>query len=206
MRLDKGQLRLAASDVANFVACGHLTRLDLLHARGEIQPPHAFDVGFQDLVARGEAHEAAVLAAVPRRRLARRGDPRRAAGRRRAGHAGSHPRRCRRRVPGRARWRISRRMGRSCSGGRTSWSGPGCCPRRTGNRARPGGHYEVLDAKLARSAKARAVAQVGFYSDLLAGVQGIRPRWMHLALGDGEFTLAEGRRLRRRTSGRPGGG
>jgi hypothetical protein len=32
--------------------------------------------------------------------------------------------------------------------------------------------YEVVDAKLARSAKARAVAQVGFYSDLLAGAQG----------------------------------
>jgi len=32
-----------------------------------------------------------------------------------------------------------------------------------------GAHYEVVDAKLARSAKARAVAQVGFYSDLLAG-------------------------------------
>jgi predicted RecB family nuclease len=49
-------------------------------------------------------------------------------------------------------------------------------------------HYEVLDAKLARSAEARAVAQVAFYSDLLADAQGIRPRWMHLALGDGEFT------------------
>ena len=51
-----------------------------------------------------------------------------------------------------------------------------------------GPHYEVVDAKLARSAKARAVAQVGFYSALLAGVQGISPRWMYLALGDGEFT------------------
>ena len=61
MRLDGERLRLSASDVANFVACGHLTRLDLLHARGEIQPPHVFDVGFEDLVARGEAHEAAVL-------------------------------------------------------------------------------------------------------------------------------------------------
>ena len=52
--------------------------------------------------------------------------------------------------------------------------------------ARPGG-YEVVDAKLARSAKARAVVQSAFYSHLLAGVQGIEPRWMHLALGNGEF-------------------
>ena len=53
---------------------------------------------------------------------------------------------------------------------------------------RPDGiHYEVVDAKLARSAKARAVLQTSFYSHLLADVQGIAPRWMHLALGDGEF-------------------
>ena len=53
---------------------------------------------------------------------------------------------------------------------------------------RPDGiHYEVVDAKLARSAKARAVLQTAFYSHLLADVQGIAPRWMHLALGNGEF-------------------
>ena len=53
---------------------------------------------------------------------------------------------------------------------------------------RPDGvHYEVVDAKLARSAKARAVLQTAFYSQLLADVQGIAPRWMHLALGNGEF-------------------
>ena len=50
-----------------------------------------------------------------------------------------------------------------------------------------GAHYEVVDAKLARSAKARAVLQTAFYSQLLAGLQDPAPRWMHLALGDGEF-------------------
>jgi uncharacterized protein len=48
-------------------------------------------------------------------------------------------------------------------------------------------HYEVVDAKLARSAKARAVLQTAFYSHLLADVQQVEPRWMHLALGNGEF-------------------
>jgi len=53
---------------------------------------------------------------------------------------------------------------------------------------RPDGvHYDVVDAKLARSAKARAVLQTAFYSQLLADEQGIAPRWMHLALGSGEF-------------------
>ena len=48
-------------------------------------------------------------------------------------------------------------------------------------------HYEVVDAKLARTAKARAVAQTAFYSHLLAALQGVPPRWMHLALGRGDL-------------------
>src|ERR1700749_3731956 len=55
------QLRLSASDVANFVACQHLTRLDLLSARHELRGSRAFDLGFEDLVQRGELHEAEVL-------------------------------------------------------------------------------------------------------------------------------------------------
>jgi predicted RecB family nuclease len=64
----------------------------------------------------------------------------------------------------------------------------GLLPAPDSEQRPAGGCYEVLDAKLARSAKARAIAQIGFYSDLLACAQGIRPRWMHLALGGGEFT------------------
>jgi uncharacterized protein len=50
-----------------------------------------------------------------------------------------------------------------------------------------GARYEVVDAKLARSAKGRAVAQTAFYSQLLAVLQGVPPRWLHLALGTGEL-------------------
>lgn len=62
MKITGDRLRLSASDVANFLACQHLTRLDLLRAHGRLQPPQAFDLGFEDLVKRGEAHEQAVLA------------------------------------------------------------------------------------------------------------------------------------------------
>jgi predicted RecB family nuclease len=44
--------------------------------------------------------------------------------------------------------------------------------------------YEVLDTKLARSPKAKFVAQLAFYSDLLADAQGVAPQMMHLILGD----------------------
>ena len=187
MRLDGERLRLSASDVANFVACGHLTRLDLLRARGEIRPPRAFDLGFKDLVARGEAHEAAVFQRFE------------AAGWRVAEIAGETD-------AGAARATLE-----AISDGADvvyqgvlladqSADGPALLgrpdfliraallPAPDGGQRPAAVHYEVLDAKLARSAKARAVAQIGFYSDLLAGAQGIRPRWMHLALGDGEFT------------------
>ena len=187
MRLDGERLRLSASDVANFVACGHLTRLDLLYAQGRIQPPHVFDLGFQDLVARGEVHEAAVL-----QRL-------RAAG----WHVAEIPEGP---EPDAARATLAAIRGgadvvyQGVLLADQSPDGPALLgrpdfliraallPAPDGEQRPAGVHYEVLDAKLARSAKARAVAQIGFYSDLLAGAQGIRPRWMHLALGDGEFT------------------
>jgi uncharacterized protein len=51
---------------------------------------------------------------------------------------------------------------------------------------RPPG-YEIVDAKLARSAKARAVLQCVFYSHLLAQLQGASPRRLHLVLGNGDF-------------------
>ena len=47
--------------------------------------------------------------------------------------------------------------------------------------------YEVVDAKLARSAKAQAVLQSAFYSRLLQEILGIQPRNMHLALGNSEW-------------------
>ena len=45
--------------------------------------------------------------------------------------------------------------------------------------------YEVIDTKLARSPKAKFIVQLCFYGDLLAEVQGVEPRMMHLILGDG---------------------
>jgi uncharacterized protein len=43
--------------------------------------------------------------------------------------------------------------------------------------------YEIVDAKLARSAKANAVLQIAYYSRLLAAIQGFTPEMMHLAAG-----------------------
>ncbi len=44
--------------------------------------------------------------------------------------------------------------------------------------------YEVADTKLARSAKAKFLVQLAFYSALLATVQGAEPKLMQVVLGD----------------------
>jgi hypothetical protein len=61
VRITEGRLRLSASDVADFLAYQQLTRLELLRARGELRPPREVDLGFQELVRRGEEHERDVL-------------------------------------------------------------------------------------------------------------------------------------------------
>jgi predicted RecB family nuclease len=178
MKIVEGRVRVAASDVANFLACQELTQLDLRAARGVLWPPHPRDIGFEDLVRRGEEHERGVLEGF------------RAEG-----------------------WEVADLSGAGDSAGATAAAirgGAGVIYQGTlagaglfgrpdflvradllappDGEPRPGGrHYEVVDAKLARTAKARAVLQTAFYSRLLAELQGTEPRWMHLALGNGEF-------------------
>jgi uncharacterized protein len=50
-------------------------------------------------------------------------------------------------------------------------------------------HYEVADTKLARHVKSSAVLQICTYVDLLEAVQGVRPEWMHVALGGSARTV-----------------
>ena len=185
MKITEGRVRVSASDVANFLACRRLTQLDLLRARGELRPPREFDIGFQDLVRRGELHEQAVLERF------------RAEGLDVVDVSGAED------IRGGAEATAEAIRGRAgvVYQGTLAGEGPGTAlfgrpdflvradllPAPDGEPRPDGIHYEVVDAKLARSAKARAVLQTAFYSHLLADVQGIAPRWMHLALGNGEF-------------------
>src|ERR1700744_1617175 len=185
-------LRLTGSDVANFVACQHLSRLDLLHARGELRRVQEFVLGFEDLVKRGEAHEAEVLGRfrADGRTIAEISVVPDAGAVAEAGQA------TRDAIRGGADVICQGALlGGSPDGGPALLGRPDFLIRADLLRGLDGGerdgrqHYEVVDAKLARTAKARAVAQTAFYSDLLAPLQGgITPRWMHLALGAGQLT------------------
>ncbi len=58
--------------------------------------------------------------------------------------------------------------------------------RRVDSPSRFGYHsYEVVDTKLAKSAKSRFLVQLAFYSSLLEGTQSAAPKAMHVVLGDG---------------------
>jgi len=188
MKIDAGQLRLSASDVANFLACRHLTRLELLRARGVISPRRPYDAGFEDLVARGDAHEKEILEGFRDRGLQVIDL---------SGYKGN--------VAAGA----DATVGALSSGADVIYQGvltrapsadqpallglPDFLVRADlidapdGELRPDGARYEVVDAKLARSAKGRAVAQTAFYSQLLADLQPAAPRWLHLALGTGEL-------------------
>ena len=61
MRIDGGDLLLAATDVSNHVGCAHLTQLTLAVARGERKRPPPSDGTRAALQKRGLVHEAAYL-------------------------------------------------------------------------------------------------------------------------------------------------
>ena len=182
MKITEGRVRVAASDVANFLACRRLTQLDLARARGELRPPREFDIGFRDLVRRGEVHERAVLERFRADGL----DVADVSGAEDAAGATAEA------IRGGAGVVYQGTL-TGAAGGVTLFGRPDflvradLLPAPDGEPRPDGVHYDVVDAKLARSAKARAVLQTAFYSHLLADVQGITPRWMHLALGNGEF-------------------
>ncbi len=187
MKLIDGRVRFSASDVSNFLGCRHLIRLDLLAAHGRIKPDKAFDIGFEKLVERGEVHEATVLQRFRDDGLevveingSTDAD---------AAHATHDAMRGDVPVIYQGVMCTNPRNGGSALLGRPDFLvRADILPPGDGAQNDIPAMYEVVDAKLARTAKARAVLQTAFYSSLLAELQGVQPRRMHLALGNGDFS------------------
>ncbi len=174
MRLVDGRLRIAASDVANFIACRHLTRLDLATTHQLVRAPILNDIGAQALEERGLEHEKQILERIRARGWIvedQRTDER---DRRREADATTAAMRRGADVIYQGTLLVDDRLGLPDFLIRADLLG-------STNEPRP--RYEVIDAKLARTAKARAVLQTTFYSELLSDVQGHMPEYMHLALG-----------------------
>ena len=178
-----GGLAFSATDLSRHLSCSHLTSLRRAVALDEIERPPPYDDPRADVLKqRGIEHERHLLEQFT------------AGGRTvetitaadapfshqdRANAAERTTEAMRRGVDVIYQGRLENEDGR--------WSGyPDFLLRVDTPSALGGWSYEVLDAKLARSAKGEALLQLLLYSDLLARVQGMEPAWMHLALGRGD--------------------
>ena len=195
MQAIDGTLRLSATDIANHLACAHLTQLDRGAAEGRIAAPQWRDPSLELLRERGVRHERAYVAhlkgsgvdvvelaaedgAAP---AAPAADRVLAAMRAGAGAIVQAP-------LGSGRWvgRADLLLRVEGASGLGDWS------------------YEVVDTKLAQETRAGTVLQLCLYTDLLAELQGRVPELMHVVTPRPDFQgKASVRRLQRVLSLRP---
>lgn len=160
------------TSLANFLACQHLTALDRAESAGRIKKPFFADPGLELLVKLGLAHEQKYLRYLTEEqklqvtRIAQGPSWEEAAAETVAAiHNGAQA--------------IYQAAFSS-----HQWQGRADFLIRV---EKPGEHngwsYEVIETKLARSTKARAIIQLSFYSDLLSEIQGVIPDYMHVVLG-----------------------
>src|SRR5216684_3997442 len=156
MHLTDGQLVLSATDLTGFLECPHLTQQELAATRGEIARPERNDPELELIARHGTEHEQAHLDAYV--------------------HAGKSVVRIQTR--GAARddyWRARQETLEAMRSGADviyqaalfdgRWLGFADFLERVGPL-----NYEVVDTKLARSAKAAALLQTSLYSELLAAM------------------------------------
>ncbi len=164
----------SATDVANFLACHHLSTLDRAQAAGEIKRPFFHDPGIELLRALGAKHEQSYL-----RHLADTQSleiveiPRNVSSTEAVAHTVDALRRG-----------VSVVYQATFENGQ--WHGrPDFLVRVQKPSALGTWSYEPVETKLARSTKAGALIQLCFYSDLLSQIQEVQPDWMHVVLGRG---------------------
>jgi uncharacterized protein len=176
MRWINGQLRLAATDVSNHLACRHLTQLDLQVARGERSAPVWAAPDLRVIQELGKRHEAAYLKHLE--------EDRKLQVVRLAEHG----------VDGDLVLETLRLMAEGvdviAQGALQDgeWFGR---PDVLLKVATPGGKwkwsYEVQDTKLARETKATTILQLSVYSELLEQAQGKRAECMWVITPSGGF-------------------
>ena len=163
------------TSLANFLACQHLTALDRAEAAGQLKKPFFADPGLDLLVKLGREHEEKYLRYLSQERnlqvtrITQGTSLEDAAAETVAAiHNGAQ-------VIYQAAFSSQQWQGRADFLIRVEK------PSKLNDWS-----YEVFEAKLARTTKARAIIQLSFYSDLLSGIQGVMPDHMHVVLGNGE--------------------
>ncbi len=173
-----GTLLFSATDLTDFLACEHLTRLELAAARGEITRPARHDPGLELITQRGLEHEKRYLAGLKAQGLGVAETP----------WLGSDPESL---GLAHAATLDALRSGvdvvyqAAFFDGR--WRGYADFLFRVEAPSQLGSFsYEVADTKLARRVRVAALLQMCHYAQHLDRVQGREPERIHLILGTGE--------------------
>jgi predicted RecB family nuclease len=173
-----GSLHLSATELSGFSECAHHTWLNLAAARGELRRPGESEIERLLLERRGVAHEAQILAQYKARGLQvielSPAPVRDAEGLARAAQHTEEAMRSGADVIYQATLVSGSSRGR-----------PDFLLRVSGASALGEHHYEVVDAKLARRAEARALIQLSVYTEQLAALQRRLPDHFWIAIGGG---------------------
>jgi predicted RecB family nuclease len=161
MQLSNGRLVFSPSDLNAFLACPHLTSLQVAVARGELAKPFRHNPHADLIRRKGEEWEAAYLAHV------------RAEGRTIVEPADAAATEAALRGGADVVYQAILTDGR--------WLGKADFVERQAD-----GSYEVVDTKLARHARPAHVLQLCFYSEQVARITGRAPKAMHVVAGTGE--------------------
>ncbi|HET9242777.1 MAG TPA: TM0106 family RecB-like putative nuclease [Gaiella sp.] len=169
------QLGLSPTDLANHLACAHLTQLELRVQRGELERPHVDDPYGQIIMAKGNVHEAAYLERIETSGLT-------VARMRTYDDEGFDETQARRDTEDAIRAAEADVIYQAfLTSGDGTWRGFADFLVRL-----PDGTYEPVDTKLARSAKPLHAIQLCFYAEQLERIQGRLPEHLHVELGSGE--------------------
>ncbi|HJR94328.1 MAG TPA: TM0106 family RecB-like putative nuclease [Gaiellaceae bacterium] len=166
-------LKLSPTELANHLACPHLTQLELRVVRGELERPQLIDPYGQIIMSKGNEHEAAHLARLEASglgvaRMLTYDDE---------GFDEDQARRATEDAIQSAEADVIYQAYLTDG----TWRGFADFLVRL-----PDGTYEPVDTKLARSAKPLHAVQLSFYAEQLERIQGQLPEHVHVELGTGE--------------------
>jgi len=168
MKLAAGQIRLAATDLGNHLACRHLTTLDLELAQGKRREPVWAAPDLAVIRERGERHEREYLAHLSTKGLT-------------VANLGHLPHQEEKRLL-RETLELMERGAEVIAQGALSdeeWFGrPDVLRRVAAPSKRWAWSYEVADTKLAKETKATTILQLSLYSELLGRIQGTMPEFL----------------------------
>jgi len=176
MKLISNQIRLAATDVSNHLACRHLTNLELTVARGQRTAPAWASPDLKVIQELGLAHEAAYLKFLAKQGLEVVNLPK-------LGSEASLLNETRAAMQRGADVIAQGALGTPGFFGRPDILRKVSAPSALGNFS-----YEAYDCKLARETKATTILQLSFYSELLNVAQGTIPEFMWVVVPGSEFT------------------